>query len=319
MYHSQVLEDVLDIINLCKADPRRKNQNALPVLNSYAGKALGWLGAIVGEDGNIPLLNDSAYGITPGYKEIEKYAGSLGVKENQSAIETYTFGSWSGRNLSGYWSLKHGPLRLLFDTAALGPNYIPGHAHCDMLSMLFDFEGRSIFTDTGVYEYAEGERRHYSRGTSAHNTVVLDGLEQAELWKSFRVGRRGYPKGFGLDRHHIRCGHTGFSIRKRNLYHEREINLPDSGFRITDSVRGPGVHHFKSFFHFAPGLHIETRADDSIVVENKFILKPWGAEASVTQSEYYPEFGRAESRTCLVLQGRFNQSARFGLQCISCS
>ena len=65
-----------------------------------------------------------------------------------------------------------------------------------MLSVLLDFEGQNILTDTGVSQYEEGEQRQYERGTSAHNTVVLDGLEQAEIWKSFRVGRRGHPKRF---------------------------------------------------------------------------------------------------------------------------
>ena len=319
MYHSLALEDILDVINLCRASDGREDRNALPVLEGFARKALRWLGAIVDEDGNIPLLNDSAHGIAPNHEALKRYAHSLGVEVNRDHIEGCAIGSWTGENLSGYWILKHGPFRLLFDTAVLGPDYIPGHAHCDMLSLLFDFEGRNIFTDSGVYEYAEGERRDYSRGTSAHNTVVLDGLDQAELWKSFRVGRRGRPEGFGRNAKKIWCGHTGFPIHKRKLNHKRKITLLDRGFLVADSVHGPDTHRFESFFHFAPGLKIETHSDGTTVVEDRLLLKPWGADIEWRKSDYFPEFGRAENRVCLVLHGTFNRNARFGLQCISCS
>ena len=319
MYHALALEDILDVFNLCRAENRSEDRNALTALEGYARKALGWLGAVVDENGDIPLLNDAAHGIAPRYEALKKYARSLGVEENREHIERCAIGSWSEENLSGYRNLKHGPFRLLFDTAVFGPDYIPGHAHCDMLSLLFDFDGRNIFTDSGVYEYAEGERRNYCRGTTAHNTVVIDGLDQAELWKSFRVGRRGRPDGFGRKSKKTWCSHTGFSIHRRKLNHKREITLFDRGFQIMDSVCGPQTHRFESFFHFAPGLKIEKRPDGTTIVEDRLVLKPWGAEVERRKSDYFPEFGRAENRDCLVLHGSFNRNARFGLQCIFCS
>ena len=140
MYHSIVLEDLLDLINLCQASRISFDAALLPILREAARKSLAWLQAIVDEKGNIPLLNDSAHGIAPGFDELRSYARRLGVSPNEDREDELKIGPWTGRNLSGYLVLKNGPFRLIFDTAILGPDHLPGHAHCDMLSVLLDFE-----------------------------------------------------------------------------------------------------------------------------------------------------------------------------------
>jgi len=191
---------------------------------------------------------------------------------------------------------------------------LPGHAHCDMLSVLLDFDGRSLWTDTGVFEYEEGERRRYSRQTAAHNTVALDGLEQAEIWKSFRVGRRGHPKGFSLGDDSVECSHTGFEIWKKGLAHARSIRLLDDGFEIIDRVQGPGQHSYKAFFHFHPEAKVLSRGE-GYLINNRLLISPSGTQSRLTTSEYYPEFGRVEKRDCLVLEGEFLRNSSFGLRC----
>mgnify|MGYP001118904895 CR=1 FL=1 len=52
------------------------------------------------------------------------------------------------------------------------------------------WDPQCFLTDTGVYHYRESAERRYSRSTEAHNTIEIDGAEQSEVWKSFRVGRR---------------------------------------------------------------------------------------------------------------------------------
>jgi hypothetical protein len=318
MYHSIILEDLLDLINLCQTSKSRPDRVLLAVLQESAKKSLAWLQAIVDEKGNIPLLNDSAHGIAPGFDELRSYAQRLGVSTTEDREDELKIGPWTGRNLSGYLVLKKGPFRLIFDTAILGPDYLPGHAHCDMLSVLLEFEGKSIWTDTGVFEYEEGERRRYTRSTSAHNTVVLDGLEQAEIWKSFRVGRRGYPKGFLQEDHAVKCSHTGFAIWKKGLAHTRTVKLRDDGFEIIDRVEGLGRHSYRAFFHFCPGTKVVS-TEKGYLVNDHLSINPSGAESRLTTSEYYPEFGRVENRPCLVLEGEFSKNSSFGLRCTSCS
>ena len=158
MYHSIVLEDLLDLINLCRFNGGDSDKAALPALTEKAGRALAWLEAVTDEGGRIPLLNDSAHGIATSYADLADYARALDIKSCQALLEE-RIGNWRARNASGYWLINRGPFRLIFDTALLGPDYLLGHAHCDMLQILLDCDGQNIITDTGVYEYQEGERR----------------------------------------------------------------------------------------------------------------------------------------------------------------
>ncbi len=314
MYHAILLEDVLDLINLCQSGKFMPDREALSKLAATAGRALAWLKGIVDEEGRIPLLNDSAHGVAASFKDIQAYAQKLDVKSCQSICKT-VLGNWEGYNLSGYRVLSDGPMRLIFDAARLGPEYLPGHAHCDMLAILLDFEGKSIFTDTGVYEYEETRRRAYSRGTAAHNTVILDGLDQAELWKGFRMGRRGYPVNFRQRKNSLGASHTGFGIWRKGLIHNRSLLLSDNGFEVKDRVFGPGTHHFEAFFHCAPDVRVQSHKNGMFTLNDQLRIEPRGADIRLTMSDYYPEFGTEEKRPCLVMSGSFSRKTEFGLRC----
>jgi hypothetical protein len=41
--------------------------------------------------------------------------------------------------------------------------------------------------------------RPYVRATAAHNTVRINGADQSEMWKEFRVARRAYPERTSVD------------------------------------------------------------------------------------------------------------------------
>ena len=315
MYQSIMVEHLLDLINLCQSDGNNDDKDALPGLIKAASQGLGWLGIITDAQGDFPLLSDSAHGGSTHYTELLAYARRLGVQPNQEQIPRVTVGEWEGFFLSGYWVMSHNQLRLIFDTALLGPDYLPGHAHCDMLSVLLDINGKSIFADTGIYEYAEGRRRMYSRNTAAHNTVMLDGLEQADCWKSFRMGLRGHPRNIQQEGQTIRCSHTGFAIWQRGLYHERELALRQNGFDITDHLRGPSQHNFQAFFHCHPDVQLKSTSDGNIVINDCLYLEPWGAQVNISSSEYYPEFGVVLNRPCLILNGSFFRRGSFGLKC----
>jgi hypothetical protein len=313
MYHAIITEDLLDLINLCRS-AAAADEPTLSVLQQAAAKALSWLAAISDSQGNFPLLNDAAYGVAATSSELREYGDRLGVRPSAAAVPELQLGPWSGQNLSGYRIFSHGPFRVLWDTAPLGPDHLPGHAHCDMLSVLLDFEGANILTDTGVSQYDAGDQRRYERSTAAHNTVVLDGLEQAEMWQAFRVGRRGYPQECALLGRSLRCRHTGFAIWRRGLGHERMLTFLDNGLAVTDYVTGPGSHQFRAYCHFAPQVKIEALSGGDFLINQRLLVKSWGAEAKLATSPYCPEFGRVLTRPCLILQGDFRQRHAFGLQ-----
>ena len=79
MYHQIMLFRVLDCINLVKNN-NWKNQELLDLLINKAEVMLGWLNTITYENGDMPLLNDSANNIAPTTKELNEYALNLKLK-----------------------------------------------------------------------------------------------------------------------------------------------------------------------------------------------------------------------------------------------
>ena len=56
-----------------------------------------------------------------------------------------------------------------------------GHGHADALSVKLAFGGRRWLVDAGTFCYiGPGGDRNIFRGTRAHNTLAVDGLDQAE-------------------------------------------------------------------------------------------------------------------------------------------
>jgi uncharacterized heparinase superfamily protein len=312
MYHSLALEDVLDLTNLCVA---MKDTKSLAQLKEVAARALEWLTVMTGPASRLPLLNDAAGGIAPSCQQLSEYGSRLAVRSGKGLMCSDFVYGWIGCNLSGYWVLQHGDLRVIFDTALLGPDYLPGHAHCDMLSLLVDFQGKSILADTGVFEYEESARRARSRSTAAHNTVVLDDLEQGDIWKSFRMARRGHPSEVRVTSSSLSCEHNGFALRRKGLKHRRTVELAENGFQVRDSVEGPNRHQYKAHFHFAPGLPITQLAESTFEIPPGLVVNVFGSDSKLITTEYYPEFGIIQQRPCLLLSGSFEHKREFGIKC----
>src|SRR5262249_31124268 len=89
---------------------------------------------------------------------------------------------------TGYVVL-HGPrVWLAFDCGAPAPQFLPAHAHADVLSFQLWVDGRPSVVDPGAFTYEPGPDRDWFRSTAAHSTVSFDGRDQFELWGSFRAG-----------------------------------------------------------------------------------------------------------------------------------
>ena len=320
MYHCIVLEDLLDIYNLikhdshavsaacgnCKNDISNDQEPFLLLLCSKINQMLDWLTNIVDDKGKIPLLNDSAYGIAPGFSDLCEYAEKLGFSRPKRLALERSEGKENQAIFlkdSGYCILQNKNFRVLFDCGKIGPDHIPGHAHCDMLSFVMYYKGIPVIVDTGVYEYDESERRDYCRSTQTHNTVMIDGEEQAEIWNSFRVGRRGYPIGFETGENWVRCGHTGYERIKRGLRHFRKIAISEHAVEIFDQIEGTEYKKAEGFWHFAPNVNLQPE-DGGLkanIEEHEIKLEFDGASFELFESEYFPEFGKIEKRQSVRL------------------
>ena len=190
MYHCIVVEDYLDVLNLACSNRNLVDPDCIDMLQQRTTAALDFLHDILAPDGQIPLFNDSAFGIAKTPAQLFNYASRV----MQYSPPEYPDGlSICAKPDSGYYVIRDRNDMCIIDCGLIGPDYQPGHAHCDTLSYELSLNGRRIVVDAGVYDYESGEDRVYARSTHAHNTVAVDMQEQSEIWGVFRVARRARP------------------------------------------------------------------------------------------------------------------------------
>jgi uncharacterized heparinase superfamily protein len=254
MYHAWILDDLLDIHHLFEFCPPDSPECALEV--SRCINTMGrYLSQVIHPDGEIALFNDSQLDVTRPTLQILSDAGAPLENSLQSGIEVKAMCN------TGYATIRDTIARsfLIFDCGPLGPDYQPGHGHSDVLSYELTLQGQRVIVDTGVSSYERGPERHYERSTAAHNTIRVDGVEQAEIWGGFRVGRRPAVSP-------IHCGEisgcqfvhgTHFGYKHLDVVHSRAIvRLDGDSWVFVDTLSGKGRHKIESFIHFHPSIRL---------------------------------------------------------------
>ena len=301
MYHVLILEDILDCLNLDQLAQCFAQIEAAFIKNK-ATAMLGFLADIVHQDGEIPFFNDSALKIAPSPERIFEYASSLGFLSTGSDItlkgpkavtivEKPDFGLYVMQNQTS---------RMIFDAGAVGPDYLPGHAHCDTLSYELSIGGHRCIVNSGTYQYA-GENRNDFRATKAHNTVKIDGAEQHEIWSTFRVARRGYPMDLLLNKQdsdllEFSASHSGFKRLPGKPVHKRLVRYDTDQVYINDAIEGSGEHLAESFIHLHPDIEIINDAENVLECKHSdvsFIIQPIdNLTFEIEKGWFSPEFGK---------------------------
>jgi len=87
---------------------------------------------------------------------------------------------------AGMAVMRAGDLRVLMNAGPFGFGGA-GHSHADKLSILVDLGEEEILVDAGTYTYVSDPKwRNWFRSTAAHNTVRVDGRDQAAPAGPFR-------------------------------------------------------------------------------------------------------------------------------------
>jgi hypothetical protein len=310
MYHAQVLADLAEIRLLCRA--MRKGLACSRLLSEKIRAMARFLRAVLHPDGAIPLFNDSVLG------GARAPAESLAMAElpNPQVIESESPVTVFPDTGYGVIQSRESRSTLIFDCGPLGPDYQPGHGHCDVLSYELSLQSRRVVVDTGVSTYESCTERRYERSTAAHNTLRIDGEEQAEIWASFRVGRRprvGRVEGGEIKEFHFVRG-VHYAYKPRAVIHSRMIVLtPRKCWVVIDLLKGKGKHLVESFIHFHPAVGVEllnNPASNNLGTagtcwairfgeEQYFLTTRGGGEVVAQQSWYAPEFGLRQRRTTL--------------------
>lgn len=274
MYHQILLDRLLDCINILGS--ARPDDDLLVLLRRTASAMLGWLGRMTFRNGDIPLVNDAAFGIAPTTSELIAYAERLGVQPTTRPLQE-----------SGYRKIEKGNYELLMDVGNIGPDYIPGHAHSDTFSFMLYREGKPFIVDTGTSTYETCERRLAERRTAAHNTVQVDDMEQSEVWGSFRVALRAYVRDLKETDDSISAWHTGYE--RIGARHRRAFAFDEKRVVIKDTIQSGKPHSCRAFLHFHPDVRVGLEGD-RVVADGATITFSNADRVQLDEYLYAPQF-----------------------------
>jgi hypothetical protein len=161
-----------------------------------------------------------------------------------------------------------GEVKLVIDCAPLGYLGIAAHGHADALSFTLSSEGEEILVDPGTFSYhTQAAWRNHFRGTSAHNTVRIDGLDQSEIGGPFLWMRKAAAT---LLRHEAAASpqvfegrHDGYQRLSDPVLHHRRIEYSEALSQITviDSLECQRDHEIEVCWQFAEGMTVRQDGD----------------------------------------------------------
>ncbi|MEM7410406.1 MAG: alginate lyase family protein [Myxococcota bacterium] len=245
-------------------------------LDAALAAMAGFLEAVVLGDGEIPLQGDGWLGeaVPPLLTALRAQLSPQPPErpDRHSGLAPLTAGAW----------------RLVARVGDHAPDEQMGHAHADLLSFDLSHRTTRVITDTGTLSYDPGPDRQRVRSTASHNTVGVDGVEQLELWGSFRVGRRSRAR----VRAHGISGTWSWLCASHDAYRHlpggpvpyRLWALGPEGLVVLDWVAGQGRHRLESHLHEHPN------ASDASVQ-----ILPLDGDAEVSPAPLHERFGETQS------------------------
>ncbi len=331
-YHHIVLRNYLSFRHLAEL-------NGVPVASKVDGtlrEALNFAIHVHKPDGDIPALSDADVFsyldlIRLGaelYSDPElTYIATRGAKGRPPAERLARFADSGYVTMRSGWG-DHGEAfederYLVFDCGPIGAG---NHGHLDLLNIEVAAYGRSLIVDPGRYTYKEppeesGEInwRARFRETAAHNTVVVDGKNQARYVRAGKA-RRCKIKGphpdydLKLCRSHERLDVVqGIAVSDEyDAVHERTIMFVDGAYwLIIDRLTAASEHCYDLRFHLGADAfdrtviteggdgfrvtspHIQMLHDgaDSTEVEPDFVSRTYG-EKRLAPVVSFKAFGR---------------------------
>ncbi len=194
-----------------------------------------------------------------------------------------------------------GEIRVVADAGPLGYQSIAAHGHADALSFTLSAGGRELLVDPGTYAYHTQPRwRAYFRGTSAHNTIRIDGLDQSEPGGNFmwlRKARAGCSLWLSSAQKDCFEGwHDGYLRLPDPVKHRRLIELDKAARRllVEDTLEMEDEHHVELLFHCAEDCTVTPDGAGFLVARegaSARIVLPADGAASVYQGSLSPVFG----------------------------
>jgi hypothetical protein len=228
---------------------------------------------------------------------------------------------------AGFYLLPSAPTtQLVVDAGPLGTQS-GGHGHADALSVSLQSDGRGLLIDPGTFEYVGSDNdRDYFRGTAMHNTVRVDGKNQAEPGTPFswqrltkaKVERWIQGKNFDL----LVASHDGYQRLEPPVNHQRWVlSLRNGMYLVRDVVSGKGRHRLDIAWHLGQDLQLlEAGLFRAKGASQGLMLLPtqghdWAEE--VSRESWSPAYGRKAAMTTMNFGTETELPAEFAIMLVT--
>lgn len=150
-----------------------------------------------------------------------------------------------------------------------------GHGHADALSLRLTMDGRRWLVDagSGVYISKNPSDRDTFRGTGAHNTMRVDGLDQAVADEPFSWTHipttRGETWLAGKTFTYFVGSHDGYARLSDPVVHRRHVlKTPGGVWLIRDVALGRAEHELEILWHFAHDLDVQAAGQGRVEISH---------------------------------------------------
>lgn len=300
-YQVDLAEGLLDLANWL----RDVDRNQAEGIASIATRMVEFSHRIRHPDGGVPLFGDSTLAHVPELSDVDRsFADGDG---------------WVG----DYYVHRDRDHHLVFDAGDIGPDELPAHSHADLLGFEASVYGRRLFVDGGIYSYT-GPKRGAYRASQAHNVLMIDGRQLADVWSSFRVGRRGHvvkrasggtPEGTWAWAAHDAYRRWRIPAVERLWFFAKDG--PWFSMHVIRKVGGEA--NLEEFLHLHPEIEVQPEQDGLRLLGLPGPARiEWDSsgQVEIQRTHYSPDFYTETPRTTLAWSRRSSLPA-FSAWCLS--
>jgi hypothetical protein len=237
--------------------------------------------------------------------------GESGIAEFERLPPTPPASSSNFFEASGLYVMSDNSLgrQLVIDAGPQGAD-TAGHGHADALSITANLDGIPLLIDSGTFEYVgpnDFERDRF-RGTKAHNTLLVDGQDQAQPKGPFRwvslpkVQAERWIHGETFD--FFMGSHDGYTRLADPVVHRRSVfSLKSAFWLVRDQAIGQAKHQLELFWHlaadFSPGKNSQTQFQGPGA--SLSILSPYahGWSQDLRLEDFSPAYGQKKPHAVL--------------------
>jgi hypothetical protein len=299
------LRFISDLYGLVDALLRHSGQSVPIAIGEAFQRSRSFLGAFSRNFVETPQIGDGddGYALSPSL--------TFPQKLEASSCPVTTF------DAAGYSIIRDdsNDVRIIFDHGPLGMAPCYAHGHADALSIILSVGGQEVLIDPGTFTYTGDQQwRTYFRGTRAHNTVVVDSLDQAVQETAFMWSQPYHAELMRREETSngtivLLARHDGYKKRAGVMHWRAVLYMPPLSWLIWDRLLGVGSHHLELNWH----IGIEPALESDMYVlrgsEHSFYMSVDGGVGSLHRGETTPikgwwsrHYGIKEPLTTLQVQ-----------------